>query len=1138
MQEFAAGKTIARRMDLRPLNCLFRKYRMAVRIMKLTTIILLTACLQLSARGIAQTVTISVKDAPLLKVLKAIEKQTDFVFFISSEEIKRAKNVSITAKNLPLQQVLDLCFKDQPLTYTITGKLINIIPRIAQVEKSDKSSFTDPVPQSIDVSGKVMDEGGSPLAGANVVEKGKQHGTTTDADGVFVLKGVDENGSLEISYIGYQTLNIPINKRTSIVVSIKQSEANLTEVVINKGYYTEAKRFSTGNVAQISSKEIEQQPVQNPLLALQGRVPGIEITQLTGLPGGGVTVRIQGQNSLRSNALDPLIVIDGVPYPSQLFNNGREDILQGGSPLNFINPSDIESITVLKDADATSIYGSRAANGAILVTTKKGKAGKPKININLQQGWGKVVRHVDMMNTRQYLDMRYEAYQNDGINLANQTIGGNNYDLKLWDTTRYTDWQKTLIGGTAQYTNLNTSISGGTGLMQYLIGGTYRKQTTVFPGNFDDKSGGVHFNINTATSNQKFRLQASGSYNVDRNHIPGVDLTSQAVLLEPIAPALYNANGTLNWAPDASGTSTWNNPLAYTLSTDYIQTSKSLVSNAIIGYSILSGLELSSSFGYNNVQNDLYRPTRLESIAPEIRPRRSRTAIYGKRNMSTWIIEPQLKYSGNISKGKIEGLLGTTFQQNSGEYWDITGSGYANDLLMKSISGATTKGMTSFSSLYKYNALFGRLNYNWDSKYIINLTARRDGSSRFGDKNKFHNFWSTGIGWIFSGEKWMRQHAGFLTFGKMRASYGTTGSDQIGDYQYISTYGVLTVDIPYQNSSSLAVSGIPNPYLQWEETRKWQGGIDLGFIRDRIVLGVTYAKNESSNQLLSYKLPVVTGASTIYENFPATIRNTSWEFTLNTVNIKGHDINWTTSLNFTIPRNKLVSFPNIALTTFASGTGGVIVGQPLGTKKVYPYAGVDPATGKYLVVDTLGNITSTNAGVKQNVLVNPASRYYGGVSNSISYKGFQLDFTFQLVWTKGPKDMYYNNGNGRLPGNYLYAFPSNEPVTLLNRWKKPDDNVEFAKYTTLTNGFTSWPTSGSDVFYSYDASYVRLKNLSLSWQLPHRWMQKAKFQNCLFYFRGENLMTVTQYPGLDPETRSINTLPPLQMWTVGVKVEL
>jgi TonB-dependent starch-binding outer membrane protein SusC len=330
-------------------------------------------------------------------------------------------------------------------------------------------------------------------------------------------------------------------------------------------------------------------------LALQGRVPGLLITQTNGLPGGGVTVRIQGQNSINFGN-DPLYIIDGVPYFSQLPATGVDGILgtsggmagaiSSGNPLSYINPGDIESIEVLKDADVTAIYGSRAANGAILITTKKGKAGQSKLNLNVQTGLGQVGHKLKMLNVRQYLDMRYEALQNDGINLATvSNTNSNYYDLKVWDTSRYTDWQEALIGGTARNTNLNVGMSGGTTNLQYLISGTYHKETTVFPGNFNDQKGSLHFNINSSLLNQKLRMQISGTYMLDYNRLLSTDLTQMAVQTEPVAPVLYT-DGSLNWALNALGNSTWVNPLAE-LVRKYKNKTRSLVGNVVFSYQIL-----------------------------------------------------------------------------------------------------------------------------------------------------------------------------------------------------------------------------------------------------------------------------------------------------------------------------------------------------------------------------------------------------------------------------------------------------------------------------------------------------------------------------------------------------------------------
>lgn len=1132
MQTATVGKTIGI-AQLKPKLCLLhgQVLNQTVRVMKITGILLLATCLHVCGKGHSQTVTLSEKDAPLEKIFRAIEQQTDFVFFADFALLQKAKAVTIQVKGMPLQEALDICFKEQPLSYSIVGK--NIVVDLRGGGMKEKAGAIQGL-ALIDVRGRVTNEENDPVAGVSVLVKGTQIGTSTNGDGEFTLNKVPDNAVLVLTAVNIQSVEEAINGRRNLELKVKGKTGKLDEVQVI-AYGKTSQRFNVGNVTTVKAEDIEKQPVQNPLLALQGRVPGLEVTQLTGMPGGGVTVRIQGRNSITSG-LDPLIVIDGVPYPSQLFANGWEEVVQYGSPLNYINPADIESIDVLKDADATSIYGSRAANGAILITTKKGKVGRAKLNINLQQGWGKVARRVDMMNTRQYLDMRYEALKNDGIDITTLTPGSRTNDLTLWDTTRYTDWQKTLIGGTAQYTNIGVGISGGTAAVQYLIGATYNRQTTVFPGNFDDKMGGLHFNINGTSANQKLKVQLSGSYSYDQNQLPGLDLTNQAILMAPNAPHLYNMDGTLNWAPNAAGSSTWINPLAYTLSREFNNTTKNLVSNLNLSYKILPGLEISSSIGYSNTQSELYLPRRLEAERPEQRATSLRVAQYGNRNMSNWIVEPKLRYSGKIAKGKMEALLGASMQKNSASGLQLTGFGFSNDQLMKSPASAASITLNIAPSfLYKYNALFGRLNYNWDEKYLLNLTARRDGSSRFGDKNKFHNFGSIGIGWVFSQETIVKKNISFLSFGKLRASYGTVGNDQIQDYIYLSTYNAANPPILYQNIPGLFADRIPNPQLQWEMTRKWQTGMDLGFINDRIVLGATFALNESSNQIIGYVLPSVTGFTTIIKNLPATIRNISWEFTLNTVNIKGRNFNWTTSANLTIPRNKLVDFPNIEETSYASGEQGVIVGQPLGVAKVFRFAGVDPATGKYQVLDKEGHSTSDPDEYTDRIaFASIRTKFYGGVLNSISYKGFQLDFLFQFVEQSGNKALFYYNGS-RLPGIFRDATTANQPVTVLHRWQKTGDNVPIARFSTANSPI--WPAR-SDVWYSRDASYIRLKNLSLSWQLPTSWLQKASLQSCLLYFRGQNLATITNYTGLDPETQNINALPPLQLWTLGVKMEL
>jgi TonB-dependent SusC/RagA subfamily outer membrane receptor len=457
---------------------------------------------------------------------------TDLPF--SHFQICENKN-EIVVEKANLEDVLKQCFSGKGLDYSFENKTIVIRKK----ENSSTSIFSTPVPP-VDVHGRVTDSLGNPLAGASITVKGTRNGTRSDANGMFTLKLIEARSTLIISFTGFESKEYKLNGQDGIAISLSRSTSQLDQIQVI-AYGTQTQRFSVGNVTTVSGEEIAKQPVTNALLALEGRVPGLLITQTSGISGSAVNVQIQGQNSIL-NGNDPFYVIDGVPYYSQLISTGADAILgapqgsnsigngisAGGSPFSYINSSEIESITILKDADATSIYGSRAANGAILITAKKGKAGKTKVELNLQQGSGHITHEVEMLNTRQYLEMRREAFKNDGLALPSIITDPNNtdYDVNgLWDTTRYTNWQKSLIGRTSSYTNLDASISGGTTNIQYLIGGNYNRQNTVFPGNFDDKKASIHFNLKGNSPERKFYFQFSASYLFDNNQLPSADLT-------------------------------------------------------------------------------------------------------------------------------------------------------------------------------------------------------------------------------------------------------------------------------------------------------------------------------------------------------------------------------------------------------------------------------------------------------------------------------------------------------------------------------------------------------------------------------------------------------------------------------------
>ena len=1101
--------------------------------MKLTILLLTTAALQVTASGRAQTVTFSGKDVPLEKVFSIVEQQTGYVVFFDYGTLEAARPVTLQVRDLPLTNFLDEALRGQPFGYSIrkTTIFITKLPVAAPVTAPPLEINTAAV---IDIHGRVTDSLGNPMAGASVTVKGVARGVETDANGVFELKGVTEGATLMVSYTGYQSRQYKTRPGQPLVIVLSRSTSPLDEIVVI-AYGTTTQRTSTGNVSTVKSEDIEKQPVDNPLLALEGRVPGLYISQATGVPGSAVTVRIEGQNSI-AQGNDPLYVIDGVPYSSKLIPDlGQSGILglsggAWGNPLSFINPAAIDNIEVLKDADATAIYGSRAANGAILITTKKGKAGQTKVNIDIQNGWGKATRFLPLMNTKQYLAMRREAFRN-----ANQSPGPTDYDLNgAWDTTRSTDWQKVLLGGTAQYADGQASVSGGAGNTTFFVGLGYHRETTVFPGDLSDQNGSVHFNIGHFTSNRKFHVQFSGDYLADHNNLIANDLTNTAVRLAPDAPALHNPDGSLNWA-QYNGVSTWINPLAY-LNSAYDAKTNNLNSSLEATYQVLPGLELKTSLGYSNLQKNTIVIGPLTAIAPERRPSSNRSSSFGYTTITSWNAEPWLTYKHRINKGQLETLIGTTFLETNSNFLYLSGIGYNSDLVLKDIrSAASVTAQSSVASLYHYNAVFGRINYNWLNKYIFSFNARRDGSSRFGPSNELHNFESGAMAWVFSNEDFLSRQPGFLSFGKLRASYGTTGNDQIGDYGFLSLYSTpLNVLTGYQGSPVLYPQGLPNPYLQWEETKKLQFGLDLGFFKDRVLVNANYYRNRSSNQLLSYKLPNITGFGSIRENFPATIQNSGWEISLTSKNFESRGFSWSTNFNITIQQNKLLSFPNLAQSSYAYSYE---VGKPITAARFFHGLGVDPTTGFYIVADAKGNATSNPSfGPDYTALVNTAPKYYGGLENTVGYRGFELDFLFQFVRQKAAYSYTLGNQPGRFASSALGGLLGNQPVWVLSRWQKPGDIAPVQMFTTTFNNANTIGTT-SDMTVS-DASFIRLKNVALSWQLPAKWLRAAHLEGIRLFVHGQNLLTFTKFKGMDPESQSVLSTPPLRIVTFGIHVGL
>lgn len=1080
-------------MELKPIGFLRSKG-----MRKYAAVILLGFLLIFPAHFQAQTsvkLTLSFSNAPLEDVFREIKRQSGFGFIYTTEQLQRAKPVTVQLKDASLQQALEACFKNQPLSYVVEDDHIAV---------REAAGITNSIPKEL--RGLVVDEDESPLPNATITIKGKNRMTSTDENGAFVLSNIEDDDVLIVTSVGYKEKEIPVKGRSFIKLSMQIRISTLDETVVI-AYGTTTKKLNTGTISKVKSQDIGKQPVSNPLAALQGRVPGLIITQVNGLPGSKFNVLIRGQHSIQQGN-DPLFVVDGVPFVSE--NLTQRSSIQTHNPFNTINPADIESIEVLKDADATAIYGSRGAGGVILITTKKAKTGRLNVNASLYHGWGKVTRKQKLMNTKQYVAMRKEAFANDGVTpqLSNA------YDFLAWDSTRYTDWQDLLIGGTARSSNAQVKLSGGTAFTKFGFGANYYRESTVFPG--DKWADRISFNFTGThqSADNRFSINLSAMYGHDQSRMPKEDLAG-SIFLPPTAPPPFDSAGNLNWSENNFN---FTNPFAKLLQ-DYEGLTEMLNTSLTLSYRITKGLVLRSSAGFNRITLDELVLTPIASQSPVGTP--YGIAAKTDNSVKNWIIEPQLEYSLGFSRhAKLQLLAGGSFQNKTQASSILDGTGFTDDRFLRLYSSAPSLKLSNKATEYKYRGAFGRARFNWKDKFLLNVSARRDGSSRFGPGKQWANFGAVGAGYVFSEEQFFKKQSA-LSFGKLRVSYGTAGNDQIGDYQYLDSWSPTAY--PYLNSVSIEPSRIANPSYSWELSRKLEAALELGFLKNRIELNINWYKNRTVDQIINYRLPTQTGFFSVLKNFPGIVENRGWEFDFISRNIVKSSFTWTTFFNASVPKNILVAFPGLESSTYSTAYR---IGEPLSVHLGYHWLGVDSATGIYQFEDINkdGSLTSAD----YHVVGSTMPRFYGGFGNEFRYKKWTLDFLFQFVSQKGLNQLYSGANGGLI---------TNQSVRKLDRWQKPGDRTAFQKFSQQTSGpiiTAANRLTTSDAFLT-DASFIRLKNVSLSWSLPDAWLRKLNATDCRLYLRAQNLLTITDYQVADPESQSIYALPPLRMMVVGIE---
>ncbi|WP_130855585.1 SusC/RagA family TonB-linked outer membrane protein [Olivibacter jilunii] len=1027
--------------------------------------------------------------------------QTKMQAFYNDEQLSSDERVSVKFEKVPLEKVLGTILKDRELTWYYREETFVIVPR-----KKRKVNESLLELERRKIVGTVVDDEGTPIEGAVVMEKQGPQGTYTEKDGRFVLAGIPSGSHLLARKSGYKTRELSKYPDT-LFVRLEEQIAALKEVKV-KGWL---KRLLTGSASTVQADEIAMQPSSNVLSALQGRVPGLFLSQTTGLPGGGFRIRLRGRNSIDSDS-DPLIVIDGIPFAPASFNENLLNLVGSGSglganvaasPLNLLPIQDIASVDILRDADATALYGARGANGVILITSKTPEKGTNRLNLNYYTGVGKVSKTIRYLNTTEYLQMRREALTNDDA-----TAGATDFDLVRWDTTRYTDWQKELIGGVSHIRNASLELTGGNELAVYRVSGMFREEGTVYTtDDFNYRKGGGRVQLNLTTPDKKLKFNLSGSYMADRNRLPQTDLTILSNT-SPNSPEPY-VNGRLNFAD-----STFDNPFGYLMRV-YTGKSELKSAQAVLNLQPLSSLFLKATFGINDMKNTDVQVNPVSSFNPN-KGFKSSFSNFSNSQFRNWMVDMSFDWKRSNEKHYLHLIGGLRLQEEGQDLSNFYGSGFPDDASLNNMAAADSLATTKRAyTNFRNEALYTRLEYRYKGKYLLSLTGSRDRSTRLSPGKQYANFGAIGAGWVFTREAWLRPNK-VLSFGKLRASVGWTGNDRYRRDVKHDTY------IPWPaNGWDGELNSEGRPTITWEKLKKREIALELGLAEDRIMVTVNHYKNVSSNQLLSgmqdsLYFPI---------NWNAKVENKGWEVDIEASIFKRNRFGWTATLNLSFPRNSLLSFDLLKDFNYQNYYQE---GMSLDMVKGFKVTGVNPQTGVYQFADPDKNGVGLEDFHYGNAL---GPVLYGGMQHNLIYDRFELNVLFRFV---RQRNFNYQFSWQAAPGGM-----ANQPATVLQRWQKEGDITDWQKFTASLSSearaaYMMALTSDRQVM---DANYLRLQSLMFAYHLPSKILERIKIKSSKLYMQGLNLFTITKYPGRDPETTAAaEVYPSLRIITAGIQV--
>ncbi|MCU0352267.1 MAG: TonB-dependent receptor [Cytophagales bacterium] len=995
--------------------------------------------------------------------------------------------------------------------------------------------------QTRTITGRVtQSEDSEPMPGVSVSIKGTTSGTLTDAGGNYSLPNVPERAVLLFSFIGRQTQEVATGNRAAINVQLEPNVTELTQVVVT-GYTTTQRRDITGSVATISSEKFKDIPVVGMDQALQGQVAGVQVTQSSGTPGGGITVRVRGATSINASNR-PLFIVDGIQVEDGALAlrgfGGQND-----NAFSAINPNDIESIEVLKDAAAKALYGARAANGVVIVTTKRGKAGtRTRIEGDVQRGFIEMVRKPQMLNATELLELQREAITNGGGDPERQGLipgvtNGVNTDWVDAVTRRalYQQYQLSARGGnerTQFYTSINYRDEEGVQLNNRFI----RFSGTL---NLDHKaSDKLSFGSNLMISRLR-NDRVKGD-----NFLDGV--YSGAIKSLPFFSP-YDEQGRL-YGPNSGGYAGFPNfnPVAQALLPRFQTFATKIIGGLSAEYAFTRRLRFrtKASVDFNGVTEDQFEPssTAIGGFLPSVGGRGY--GVYSNGTYITLVNTNILTYSYAIGENETHAfdfLLGNELLQRTERTASVSGRLFPrDDFTYISGSGALVDEGGSFFIQNGLVSFFSEVKYKFKDKYLFGATTRYDGSSRFGSGRRFGFFPSLSAGWRISAEPFMEKYTFFDDL-RLKASYGFTGNERIGDFQFLTQFG----GAQYNGNSGLAPTVLGNSALQWERTREINVGIEASLWSGRLSGTLDVYTNLTTSLLNTFPLPTTTGFGGFQGNI-GSVSNRGIEFAVNSVNID-RLFKWRTSLNLSRNVNRVESLSDTLplfrgyTATGITTTNVIQVGQPLGTFWGLNFLGVDPATGDAIYEDLDGNGTITEDDAK--VIGNAQPKLLGGITNTFSWRNFDLSLFFQFSY--GNKILNFSNTSLLNAGQDIQT---NQTREALRRWRRPGDITDVPRYQfNPDRAEEDNPNNLHSSRFLEDGSFVRLKNISLGYNLPKEWLTRFRVQSVRILASATNLLTLTRYTGPDPEVSTLDgstaaqgidffTFPQVRTMMVGLTV--